>query len=46
MIQSRKFVAAAILVGIALIIAGVVIAPFNASASAAVTGEGGNPKEA
>jgi len=37
MIQSRKFVAAAILVGIALIIAGVLIAPFSASARAAAT---------
>jgi hypothetical protein len=37
MIQSRKFVAAALLVGIALIIAGVLIAPFNASARAAAT---------
>jgi hypothetical protein len=37
MIQSRKFVAAAILVGIALILAGVLIAPFNASARAAAT---------
>ena len=35
MIQSRKFVAAAILVGIALIVAGLLIAPFNASARAA-----------
>jgi hypothetical protein len=37
MIQSRKFVAAAILMGIALIIAGLLIAPFNASARAAAT---------
>jgi hypothetical protein len=37
MIQSRKFVAAAILVGIALIVAGLLIAPFNASARAAAT---------
>jgi hypothetical protein len=37
MIQSRKFVAAAILVGIALIIAGMLIAPFSASARAAAT---------
>src|SRR5882724_13112384 len=37
MIQSRKFVAAAILVGIALIIAGLLIAPFTASASAAAS---------
>ena len=37
MIQSRKFVAAAILFGIALIIVGVLIAPFNASARAAAT---------
>ena len=37
MIQSRKVVAAAILVGIALIIAGVLMAPFNASARAAAT---------
>lgn len=35
MIQSRKFVAAAILFGIALIVAGLVAAPFNASARAA-----------
>jgi len=38
MIQSRKFVAATILVGIALIVAGLLIAPFNASARAAATG--------
>jgi len=37
MIQSRKFVAAAILVGIALIVVGLLIAPFNASARAAAT---------
>jgi hypothetical protein len=37
MIQSRKFVAAAILTGLALIAAGLLIAPFNASARAAVT---------
>ena len=35
MIQSRKFVAAAILMGLALIIVGLLIAPFNASARAA-----------
>ena len=35
MIQSRKFVAAAILLGIALIVAGLLAAPFNASARAA-----------
>ena len=35
MIQSRKFVAAAILMGLALIVAGLLIAPFNASARAA-----------
>jgi hypothetical protein len=40
MIQSRKFVAAAILVGIALIIAGLLIAPFNASARAAASASG------
>jgi hypothetical protein len=34
MIQSRKFVAAAILLGLALIIAGLLIAPFNGSARA------------
>jgi hypothetical protein len=38
MIQSRKLIAAAILVGIALILAGLVMAPFNASARAAATG--------
>jgi hypothetical protein len=37
MIQSRIFVAAAILAGIALILAGLLIAPFNASARAAAT---------
>jgi hypothetical protein len=37
MIQSRKFVAAAILVGIALIVAGLLMTPFNASARAAAT---------
>lgn len=37
MIQSRKFVAAAILMGIALIVAGLLIAPFNATARAAAT---------
>lgn len=37
MIQSRKFVAAAILVGIALIVAGLLIVPFNASARAAAS---------
>ena len=35
MIQSRKFVAAAILLGLALIVAGLLAAPFNASARAA-----------
>jgi len=40
MIQSRKIVAAAILVGIALIIAGLLIAPFNASARAAASAPG------
>jgi len=40
MIQSRKFVAAAILIGIALIIAGLLIAPFNASARASVSASG------
>ena len=40
MIQSRKFVAAAILMGIALIIAGLLIAPFTASASAAASQSG------
>ena len=35
MIQSRKFVAAAILLGLALIVAGLLVAPFNASARAA-----------
>jgi len=35
MIQSRKFVAAAILVGLALIVVGMLIAPFNAPARAA-----------
>ena len=41
MIQSRKFVAAAILAGIALIVAGLLIAPFNASArAAAADGDG------
>ena len=35
MIESRKFVAAAILVGIALILAGLLLAPVNASARAA-----------
>jgi hypothetical protein len=35
MIQSRKFVAAAIILGIALIVAGLLAAPFNASARAA-----------
>jgi hypothetical protein len=35
MIQSRKLVAAAILGGLALIVAGLLIAPFNASARAA-----------
>ena len=38
MIQSRKLVAAAILVGIALIVAGLLIAPFNASARASTEG--------
>lgn len=38
MVQSRKFVAAAILVGLALIIVALLVAPFNASASAAQTG--------
>ena len=38
MIESRKFVAAAILVGIALILAGLLLAPFNASARAATDG--------
>lgn len=37
MIQSRKFVAAAILFGLALIVAGLLIAPFNASARASAT---------
>jgi hypothetical protein len=37
MIESRKFVAAAILVGIALILAGLLLAPFNGSARAAAT---------
>lgn len=37
MIQSRKIVAAAILFGLALIVAGLLIAPFNASARAAAT---------
>jgi Ca2+/Na+ antiporter len=40
MIQSRKFVAAAILMGIALIIAGLLIAPFSASANAAASQSG------
>ena len=40
MIQSRKFVAAVILMGIALIIAGLLIAPFTASASAAASQSG------
>ena len=35
MIQSRKLVAAAIILGIALIVAGLLAAPFNASARAA-----------
>ena len=35
MIQSRKFVAAALILGIALILAGLLAAPFNASARAA-----------
>lgn len=37
MIQSRKLVAAAILFGLALIAAGLLVAPFNASARAAAT---------
>jgi len=37
MIQSHKFVATAILVGTALIVAGLLIAPFNATARAAAT---------
>jgi hypothetical protein len=37
MIQSRRFVAAAILFGLALIVAGLLAAPFNASARAAAT---------
>ena len=41
MIQSRKFVAIAILAGIALIVAGLLIAPFSATARAAAT-EGGD----
>jgi hypothetical protein len=35
MIHSRKFVAAAILLGLALVIAGLLVAPFNGSARAA-----------
>ena len=35
MIYSRKFVAAAILLGLALVIAGLLVAPFNGSARAA-----------
>jgi hypothetical protein len=38
MIESRKFVAAAILAGLALIIAGLVISPVNGGARAASTG--------
>jgi hypothetical protein len=38
MIQSRKFVAAAILVGIGLIVTGLLIAPFNAAARASTDG--------
>lgn len=37
MIQSRKVVAAALIVGLALIVAGLLVAPFNAPASAAAT---------